>query len=52
MTLEQFIDENREEIDAIMQAEGSIFFDDEEREIWIQNHETLYDMAINAGVEL
>jgi len=51
MTLEDFIDENRNEIDDIIKSIIPNFdFDDEERENWIMNDEGLYGGALSGGV--
>ena len=52
MTLEQFIDEYRTEIDAVAVAVGGHTpEDDEEREDWVMNDEGLYSWAMSEGIE-
>ena len=48
MTIEQFINDNREEIDTFI---DSPYKDDEERELWVLNDEYLYNLALESGVE-
>jgi hypothetical protein len=55
MTLEEFIQENREELDACIQRvvdNPQFEIDDEERRLWILNDEGLYDWARDAGVKV
>ena len=55
MTMQQFINENRKDIDAcIFRAydAGSVPSDDSEREAWGVNDESLYNWAESEGVEL
>jgi hypothetical protein len=51
MTIEDFIEEHREEIDVTIHRMVTGSLDDEERESWIMNDEGLYDWAIDEGVE-
>lgn len=53
MTIEEFIEENRGELDScIRNVVGPNFdIDDDEREMWIMNDEGLYNWAKSAGVE-
>lgn len=54
MTLQEFIEDNREELDRCIRGAcpniGPI--DDDERELWIANDEGLYNWARSAGVDL
>ena len=55
MTMEQFINEHRGELDAaILRALGNpnLSLDDEERENWILNDEGLYNWARSEGVDV
>lgn len=67
MTMQEFIRENAEELDALINGEiyrwdgnggrGTIpdpapTYDDDERELWILNDESLYDWARSEGVEI
>jgi hypothetical protein len=54
MTIEQFINEWRTEIDAIIldYCDNCQIDDDDEREEWILNLETLYLWAISEGVDI
>jgi len=53
MTIEKFIEQNREEIDkAIRNVCSNCKIDDEERENWIMNDEGLYNWALSSGVEI
>jgi len=51
MTLEQWIAENRERIDAVIfsRVPNLDFVDDEERELWVINEEGLYEMFLAGG---
>lgn len=49
MTLQQFIKENRQEIDDMIQ---SPYKNDEERRLWILNDEGLYRWARRSGVRI
>ena len=53
MTLEQFIKENRQEIDeAIKRVCDNCRLNDNERRLWILNDEGLYLWARSAGVRI
>lgn len=53
MTMQEFIDDNRTWIsDAIWAICPNIPLDDDELELWINNDESLYFMAKDAGVNL
>lgn len=55
MTLREFIDEHRGELDkCIRNAVGDQNFDidDDEREMWIANDEGLYEWARSEGVDM
>ena len=55
MTLQEFIDEHRGELDRIIRAAAgneNLDIDDDERENWIINDEGLYDWAKSEGVDL
>jgi hypothetical protein len=53
MTLQEFIDENRGELDACIRnvCGPNHDIDDEEREMWINNDEGLYNWAVKSGVD-
>ena len=52
MTMEEFIDEHRAEIDAhIRRVVPNLDLDDEEREAWIMQDEGLYQWAQNKQVQ-
>ncbi len=51
MTLEIFVDLHREEIDSLIKERcPNCSLDDEEREDWVINDESLYDWALDEGV--
>ncbi len=53
MTIEQFIANNRQTIDAgILRAYDYTCADDDEREDWVINDEGLYLWAVEEGVEI
>ena len=53
MTMQQFINSNRKDIDdGVLRAYGVTIDTDSEREDWIVNDEGLYNWAANDGVEL
>jgi len=55
MTLQQFIRDNRAELDAaIRRAQGGLLprKNDEERRLWILNDEGLYNWARSEGVRI
>ena len=49
MTLQNFIKENREELDRLI---DSPYRNDEERRQWIYNDEGLYNWARSSGVRI
>ena len=49
MTLEKFIEENKELIDSIS---GGKCKTDNERRLWVINNEDLYYKALNVGVRI
>jgi len=54
MTLQEFIDDNRAELDSGIRAaigQPNFDLDDDERELWIMNDEGLYNWALSEGVE-
>lgn len=54
MTTQDFIDENRGELDAYIRnalASPDFDLDDSERELWIANDEGLYRWAAEEGVD-
>lgn len=55
MSRKQFIKDNVEQIDEIIRAvlkEPTRRFNNKERELWILNHEVLYNWARSEGVEI
>jgi hypothetical protein len=52
MNMQEFIDENYEEIDEVLKAWGNTEFTDEDREDVINNDEGWYNYAIESGVEV
>lgn len=53
MTLKQFINENKNEIDtAIRRRVPDARIDDHERRLWILNDEGLYNWARSSGVKI
>jgi len=54
MTLQNFIKENREEIDRCIKrvVPNARFFNNEERRLWILNDEGLYNWARSNGVKI
>lgn len=54
MTIEDFVSENRKEIDKVIRDQSTgrrkIAIDDEERRVWVLNNEGLYNMAMDEGV--
>jgi hypothetical protein len=54
MTIEDFVSENRKEIDKVIKSQSTgrrkIAIDDEERRVWVLNNEWLYNMAMDEGV--
>lgn len=53
MTLQQFLDKNRGELDKIIREalnEPNFSLDDKDREDWIKNDESLYQWAVAYGV--
>ena len=52
MPMSEFIAAHRDEIDAVIRGCGGKRIDDEERELWILNDETLYNWARSEGVEV
>ena len=51
MTMQEFIEENRDVIDDVILSYVPGSIDDEEREMWVRNNEYLYGMALDAEVE-
>ena len=54
MTLQEFIDDNRDELDLMIRTaidQPNFDLDDEERRLWIMNDEGLYNWALESGVE-
>lgn len=53
MELETFVEENRQEIDGYIHTTNpNQEIDDEERENWVMNDETLYSWAKFEGVNI
>lgn len=53
MTMREFIKKNRKELDeAIKRACPNVRLNDEEREAWINNDESLYNWARSEGVRI
>lgn len=53
ITIEEFIDSNRTEIDVcIRRVCASCDIDDDERDTWINNDEGLYNWARSEGVDV
>ena len=58
ITMKQFIEDNRTEVDTLIKAAWPEFdyhnfeFNDDQREDWILNHEPLYILAQQAGVDV
>ena len=55
MTLQEFIDDNRDELDLMIRAaidQPNRNLDDEERRLWIMNDESLYNLTVKKGVVL
>lgn len=54
MTLRNFVQKNREEIDRVIKAvcPNCAWFNDEERRAWIFNDTYLYNLARNSGVRI
>ena len=55
MSRKQFIKDNAEQIDEIIRAvlkEPTRRFNNKDRELWILNHEVLYNWARSEGVEI
>lgn len=54
MSVETFVRRNRAEIDTVIKAEcpncGRL--NDEERRLWVLNHEGLYNLALSAGCKI
>ena len=52
MTIQFFIDQYKDEIDQAIRSEvPNAVIDDNERELWIENDESLYRWALEEGVE-
>lgn len=54
MTLQEFIDNNRAELDSLIREainQPNFELDDDERELWVMNDEGLYNWALSEGVE-
>jgi len=53
MSIEEFINENRDELVGCIRNGGGRLDDndDEEIEMWVMNDEGLYNWAMDAGVE-
>ena len=52
MTMEEFIEAYRSDINSLMKYSGLIDQDQEEMENFIMNNEELYNLAIAEGVEI
>ncbi len=53
MTLKQFVKEYREEIDAVIIAVcPNCKINNQERELWVMNDESLYSLARQSGVRI
>ena len=59
ITMKQFIEDNRLEIDTLIKAAWPEYdyadwngFNDNQREDWVLNHEPLYILAQQAGVDV
>jgi len=53
MTLKQFIRDNRQQLDEIIQAASrGAPKNDSERELWVMNDEGLYNWARSEGVNI
>ena len=55
MTLQEFIDDNRDELDLMIQTaidQPNRNLDDDERRLWIMNDESLYNLTVKKGVVL
>jgi hypothetical protein len=55
MILQEFIDDNRDELDLMIRAaidQPNRNLDDEERRLWIMNDESLYNLTVKKGVVL
>ena len=54
MTLQEFIDDNRAELDLMIRTaidQPNFDLDDDERRLWVMNDEGLYNWALESGVE-
>ena len=53
MTMQEFIDAHRGELDELIRkaSDPNCEIDDRERELWIANDQGLYDWACSEGVE-
>lgn len=55
MTMQQFIEDNRGELDRLIRSalgRPNFGLDDDDREQWIANDESLYDWARSEGVSV
>lgn len=54
MTIQEFIEQNRGEIDEIIRSHinPNVILDDDDREDWISNDEGLYEWALSEGVDV
>ena len=55
MTLQEFIDDNRDELDLMIRTaidQPNFDLDDDERRLWIMNDESLYNLTVKKGVVL
>ena len=53
MTLTQFIQENRSDIDSFIRSQvPECNIDNDERELWILNDEGLYNWALSESVDI
>ena len=55
MTLQEFIDDNRAELDLMIRTaidQPNFDLDDDERRLWIMNDESLYNLTVKKGVVL
>ena len=53
MTLQEFIDDNRAELDLMIRTaidQPNFDLDDDERRLWVMNDEGLYNWALESGV--
>ena len=52
MSIEEWVEQHRDELVEIIPVKNKSLLDDEELEMWVMNDEGLYNWAISEGVEI